>query len=99
MATEGRGEGAGLIDELFKHPHRFDFFQAVRLLGHLGRERAGGDPARRPSPVGHDDPNREVATFRTPASLSFPTSAISRARDAPEVDDGISPELVVTFLG
>jgi type VI secretion system protein ImpH len=102
MASESRRTGAGVIRDLFQSPHRFDFFQAVRLLEQLARERAGGGADRR-RPVGLDDPAREIAFFRAQPSLGFPTSPISQAVSTPPgpgapVDDPL-PELVVTFFG
>jgi type VI secretion system protein ImpH len=81
MASEDRRESPGLIDELFRSGHRFDFFQAVRVLEFWHRERAAARPgAFEPlEPVGRDDFPREVAWFRAVPSLSFPSTAIARA--------------------
>ena len=46
MASESRRPDSSLIDELFRAPHRFGFFQAVRLL-----EAAEKGRARRAGPV------------------------------------------------
>ncbi|MBV9928142.1 MAG: type VI secretion system baseplate subunit TssG [Acidobacteria bacterium] len=90
MATEGGRADSPLIKTLFDEAHRFDFFQAVRLL-----ERT--DPRR--LAVGRDgQPAREAVRFRTRVSLEFPASQIHEisgdgaGADAP-------PEMVVAFMG
>src|SRR5207244_2018241 len=104
MGAEGGRARPALIDRLFREAYRFDFFQAVRLLEHLARERAGDDPAARRYPVGQDWlPGREVVRFRALPSLSFAPGAIRHLR-APEADgeapaNGAPPEMVVTFMG
>ena len=65
MSSPQRRDGPGLIDQLFETPHRFEFFQAVRLLERwLQREGAGPDLL--PSAL----------RFRNTTSLSFPASEI-----------------------
>lgn len=65
MSTSQRRHGPGLIDQLFETPHRFEFFQAVRLLERwLDAKGAGADLL--PSQV----------RFRNSISLSFPASEI-----------------------
>jgi type VI secretion system protein ImpH len=73
--------------ELFEHPYRFDFFQAVRLLERLlpGKAPVGGD-AR---------PDAEVVRFHAWPSLTFPPSAI-QGLSAPE---GAPCAMTVAFLG
>jgi type VI secretion system protein ImpH len=101
-SPDGRGS-FGLNREIAQSPHRFDFFQMVRLLEHRQRERARLEPRLQGSPVGHDDPAREPAYFRAHPSLSFPAGAISQIREdvADAGSDRAFPpaELVVTFLG
>jgi type VI secretion system protein ImpH len=103
-AAHGR-ENPGLSEQLFQEPHRFDFFQAVRLLERLAHEQTRHDPRRQRQPVGQDQlPEREVVRFRTLPSLSFPASAVSQIRPperragAPNAEPS-PPEMVVTFLG
>jgi type VI secretion system protein ImpH len=75
------------ITLLFREPHRFDFFQAVRLLQWLAREKR---------PVGEDGPpEREAVRFRALPSLAFPSSTVSQLRTTA----GKVPEMVVSFLG
>ena len=72
-----------LARTLFEEPYRFDFFQAVRLLGRLraGREPVGGE--------GH--PGREVVRFRARPSLAFPASEVHALDPPAEGDPGAPP--------
>lgn len=73
--------------QLLTEGYRFEFFQAVRLLERLEPER---------EPVGREGPpSREVARFRTRASLEFPASQIHEVR---ETESGL-PEMTVAFFG
>jgi type VI secretion system protein ImpH len=75
--------------QLLDEAYRFEFFQAVRLIERMERERepvgAGGPPAR------------EVVRFRTRASLGFPASQIHEVRQGPRED--LPLEMVVAFMG
>ena len=89
MATPGRREDPPLERTLFEEPFRFDFFQAVRLLGRLRPDLA---------PVGLDGrAGREAVRFRTLPNLSFPASAIHRLE--PSDDPEGPPAMTVAFLG
>ena len=103
MASEDRRESTSLNEELFQAPHRFDFFQAVRLLEHRQRERVRRDASQQRQPVGQDDPHHEVVHFRAHPSLSFPAGALSQFREAlagsGKDREPPPPEMVVTFLG
>jgi type VI secretion system protein ImpH len=104
MAAADRRAGPGLSGRLFAEAHRFDFFQAVRLL-----ERVLGEAARRAGhaprqPVGRDRPaDQEVVRFRALPALSFPAGAVSQIRlpdGAPGPDgDAVRPDMVVACLG
>ncbi len=87
MGAPDRRADPPLDRTLYEEPYRFEFFQAVRLLGLLRPDHA---------PIGRDaDPGREVVRFLAHLSLSFPASAIHRLdppADAP-------PEMTVAFLG
>jgi type VI secretion system protein ImpH len=88
VATESRRPDPPLADVLFAEGHRFEFFQAVRLLERLYPER---------EPVGREArPAREAARFRAALSLGFPASAVHAV--APEVD-GAPPTVTVAFMG
>ena len=92
-----------LSEELLAEPGRFDFFQAVRLLEWIARERSP-DLRRQRQPVGQDAlPEREVVRFRALPALSFPTASIHSIRQAA---NGQAParaetplEMTVAFLG
>lgn len=80
------------IGELYEHPYRFDFFQAVRLLEQYHPERV---------PVGNDGPpTLEVIRFRSNPSLDFPASTIqSLIPGRLEEERALPDELVVNFFG
>jgi type VI secretion system protein ImpH len=99
MAAESGREGTRLSDELFAEAHRFDFFQAVRLLEWV-RRRAGEDAHGRAQPVGRDaPPEREAVHFRSQPSLSFPASAVGQLQQPPANGHVPPPEMTVAFLG
>jgi type VI secretion system protein ImpH len=103
MAAANGRANPGLSGQLLQEPHRFDFFQAVRLLERVACAESRHDPRRQRQPVGGDQPpEREVVRFRTRPSLGFPASAVSQIRPpaagAPEAEPS-PPEMVVTFLG
>ena len=95
MARANRRSAPGLIDQARAEPHRFEFFQLVRLL-RLHYSRTGRmDLATRP----HEDPLR----FRSQLSLNFPASEVSDLHF--EREGKVSPtglplsEVQVTFMG
>lgn len=89
MATPGRRPVAALEQILLEEPYRFDFFQAVRLLGRLHPDRA---------PVGRaEHPGREVARFRAQPGLAFPPSSIQQVTPPSGPDEPIG--MTVAFLG
>ncbi|HYP53264.1 MAG TPA: type VI secretion system baseplate subunit TssG, partial [Pyrinomonadaceae bacterium] len=95
MATTGGRTDAPLTSLLFDEPYRFDFFQAVRLLERIYRERRA---------VGRAGvaPGGEVARFRTRQSLEFPASQLHELMRPETPDAGrppTPPELFVNFLG
>jgi type VI secretion system protein ImpH len=85
MATAGRRQTATLIETLRRHPGRFDFFQAVRILRWWSHDRVRTLP----------NPPLRICV---PPSLAFPPSAISALR-LPAQGSPEAPELAVTFLG
>ena len=96
-AANGRASTA-LINNLFREPYRFDFFQAVRVLDSQARRDA--QPLRRWS-VGHDAvPIQEIVRFRAPPSLSFPAASIVNLATGPvDPDQPAPPDMTVAFLG
>lgn len=89
MATTGGLPQPSVIDELYKEPQRFGFYQLVRLLEMLAPDSValgeGGEPAL------------EAVRFRSSFSLAFPPSDIV-AIDPPSGEDGI-PTVTVSMLG
>lgn len=85
-----RGQVYRSVEErLFDAGQGFDFFQAVRHLERLDRERVA---------IGHDGPpEAEAVRFRAHISLNFPASAVYEI--LPATDDVPLPVLVETFFG
>lgn len=81
-----------LNQKLFDEPYRFEFFQAVRLLEKIFPERA---------PIGLEAiPTREVARFRSRASISFPASQIQELNEVTDDFTGEQQlEMIVNFMG
>lgn len=107
----GAGRKASPLDVLGEEPHRFSFFQAVRLLEFVGfdgsiRLSEGnevGPIGEKPSGLDFE-PGDEVSRFRATHSFGFPSSAIhrisadKRTRD-PEVKKTRRPiDFEVTFM-
>jgi type VI secretion system protein ImpH len=83
--------GIGLDRELYRAGYRFQFFQAVRLLERLHRNR---------TPIGrHADPNDEVVRCRVWQSLAFPAGEIYEAKQANASDGELIDTLWVNFMG
>ncbi len=97
MDGKSRRKAPDLIDELFSDPHRFGFFQAVRLLEQAALESAGPRP---PARVGGDGPvSDEVVRFRAVPSLTFPPGEIAALKPL-EGDERLRrAELMVAFMG
>jgi len=77
---------------LFEEPYRFEFFQAVRLLERLDKERTGVGM----SPV----PEKEVVRFTSNAALNFPPSEINGFKDVVDEESGEKRlEMSVNFMG
>jgi type VI secretion system protein ImpH len=87
MASPHWGTDRALAALLFSAGWEFDFFQAVRLLARVNRER---------KPVGFTAaPQDEIVRFRAKNSLSFPPSEV----DSIAENVGGPPSMTVTFLG
>ena len=75
--------------QLLEEGHRFEFFQAVRLLARLNQNR---------EPVGFQGPpGREIVRFGARVSLEFPASEIHEVQ--PGKDEEAPPRMTVAFLG
>jgi type VI secretion system protein ImpH len=96
MAPPSRRQALALADLLGAEPHRFDFFQAVRLLGLLRPDR---------TPVGRTArPSRETVRFAAKLGLAFPPSSIHeltglKAGAGDDPADDPPPRMTVAFLG
>ena len=93
MGALGWRSGRPLSEWLRQEAHRFDFFQAVRLLERL-----------RPNsiPLGEgSDPRREAVRLRSGLDLTFPASPVHalNSGDKPLSTAGPLPELTANFMG
>src|SRR5579862_3557428 len=98
--ADGR-EVVALSEALLAESGRFDFFQAVRLLERLAREKAQTRADWRQAPVGRDAaPDEEVVRFRAQTALSFQGPEVVRigAKD-PRPESTAAMEMTVSFLG
>src|SRR5262245_39338592 len=105
----GWGKNATLEDWLFAEGHRFDFFQAVRLLEiiHSGNQdqatRYRQKDIQQFVPPGQTaDPTKEIVHFRSAVKLDFPPSDIADVRNNEKQVKSTSPapaEMTVNFLG
>ncbi|NNG04038.1 MAG: type VI secretion system baseplate subunit TssG [Inquilinus sp.] len=103
MAAKGRRQAHSLIERLAREPHRFEFFQAVRLLEQAARREARDPRFEGRRAVGEDgDPRREAVRFAALQSLSFPTSqiaAFTTQKAADPAQPAPPPRLTVSFMG
>lgn len=88
MAISGWGPDPPLERQLYEEGYRFEFFQAVRVLGRL-------QPARRE--VGGERPDQEIVRFHSYVSLAFPASEIYELRRGKSAAE--PPQLWVPFMG
>ena len=96
MAAPIRRESLAVIDRLVAEPHRFEFFQAVRLLARrigMGQLPLADDVAVK----------QDVVRFRAVVSHCFPGTEIVRVEprtDKAQQTDGLAPlDVFVSFLG
>jgi type VI secretion system protein ImpH len=95
MVTKSGSTDSPLVSVLFDESYRFDFFQAVRLMGRIYPDRV---------PVGLDGPSSdETARFRSRVALQFPPSHIYRIKgDHAHGSSGAPSEptrIEVAFMG
>src|SRR4026209_2808893 len=86
----GWGKNTAVEDGLFSEGHRFDFFQAVRLL-EIIHTTYGDHPT---SPAQGADPTKEVVHSRSTVKLDSPASDIAdvkRRQDIPKREQPRSP--------
>jgi type VI secretion system protein ImpH len=88
MAAHSWGTDRSVDETLFRDGHRFDFYQAVRLLEILRPKR---------TPVGETaDGSGEIVRFKSKVGLDFPATDVDEVRSTRESDQ---PEMVVNFMG
>lgn len=90
MGAPFRRSTRSVAQRLFAEPHRFEFYQAVRILEQL-----------RPQcvPLGEGvEPQREAVSFASDPGFAFPPSDI-RALTPSEEDAALPPRMEVTFIG
>lgn len=95
MASARWRKNAALIEQLQQEPHRFAFFQAVRLLERAARQQTLREKKFAQVPVGQDaPPSREALRFRAQPSLSFRGADIDRIEiiDTVEQQDLEAPQ-------
>lgn len=89
MATHGWGTDRSVADTLITEGHRFNFYQAVRLLEMMAPER---------SPVGEGvEADAEAVRFRSDVRLDFPAGDVTRVR--PPGPDGAPADMTVNVMG
>jgi len=89
MATHGWGTDRPVEKLLFEEGHRFDFYQAVKLLEMLQPEKAS---------VGEGpEPGKEAVHFKSKVAVQFPATELSEI--TPPGADGKPAEMTVNFLG
>ena len=78
MVTARRRKSLNLIEQLQSEPHRFDFFQAVRLLEHAARLYPEDDKVATGRLAGLARPDQEAVHFTSRNSLAFNGSDVTR---------------------
>lgn len=97
MATKGRRASTSVAHLLRKEPHRFEFFQAVRLLERMLHF---GSTEREYRPVGSDaQPGEEVVRFRASVSRTFPPGEVDQLKALDHDLELPAFEMVVAFMG
>jgi type VI secretion system protein ImpH len=90
-----------LAENLLRESHRFEFFQAVRVLERMAADENAPDGQRQP--VGEDHaPRQEAVRFRVIPAQSFPAGEIVEIRSEASKESSSKsspPEMTVAFLG
>jgi type VI secretion system protein ImpH len=88
--TDSESVPGSVEQQLKAEPFRFSFFQSVRILERLWKNRTA---------VGKDaSPLNEVVRFKAHQSLQFPASEINHL-EAPPADTDVPWKMIVTFMG
>ncbi len=94
MARPRRTTIGSVKDELFRHPYRFEFFQAVRLLRLIRLKELG--PGRAENIGENESPQRECVHLKGILSHQFPAVEVGEVKD--NAPDGV-PVLSVAVMG
>ncbi len=90
MGAPFRRSTRSVAQQLYAEPHRFEFYQAVRILEQLRPQSV---------PLGEGvEPRREAVAFASDPGFAFPPSDI-RGLEPSEVDADLPPRMEVTFIG
>lgn len=83
MARARRRSNSTLIDDLFRHPEAFEFFQAIRVAERAAMGEALDKGLQLPEPVGRGvDPRRGAVGLVSSLSLGFAVAEVSEVRRA-----------------
>lgn len=99
MEPQGGGETPSVIGDLFDGPHRFGFFQAVRLLElDAAFRRRRGRPSRS---LGRDGPpDCESVRFHQGISLAFAPTEVTKLEQRVDCDNlPVQADMTISFLG
>ena len=93
-----RAAAASPLGELVREPFRFDFFQAIRLLG-----LAASVPSESHTPSNRTHllhlPAEELIRLRAHVGHAFPASAVGSFAASSESEGALVHEMTVTFMG
>ena len=89
MAAHGWGTDRPVGELLFEEGHRFDFYQAVKLLEILHREKI--------SVAEGSEPDKEAVHFKSTVGIQFPATDVSEI--SPYDSEGKPAEMTVNFMG
>ncbi|TWU31951.1 type VI secretion system baseplate subunit TssG [Novipirellula artificiosorum] len=87
MASPIRKKNPSVIDRLVTQPHRFSFYQAVRLLLASGAARSLGANEGRVGTI--ENASAEAIRFRSQAALEFPATEIVSVKVPPSQSDDL----------
>lgn len=101
MAAHVRRDARSVNQRLREEAHRFDFYQAVRLLK-IDLRRKEAELRKKADPLEKADPPKKVR-FRSSTSMAFPATDVDSLQPATDEDslrdEDKTPELWVNFLG
>lgn len=98
MSPTGRRKSTSVIQQLAEYPHKYCFFQAVRLLERSSAFKNIGGLSKMPV-AGFTPPKTEAIRFYTNQSLSFPSSEISAITRKENKSSPKQWGMTVNFMG